>query len=158
MLHLAANLLRCLQSPNSISPPFSDDIAPTLLQIRELPPLVSTAEISHLSGLLASLACSSSGFVLQGGDCAEMFADCRAHAIDAKVALLKELSDIVRPAAGHVITIGRIAGQVPLFDSHSQTKTILYFVSVLQAEKQRHGNHQQRLSASKLQVAPAMHP
>jgi short-subunit dehydrogenase len=85
-----------------------------------------------------------------------MFADCRAHAIDAKVALLRELSDIVRPAAGHVITIGRIAGQVPLFDSYSQTKTILHFVSVLQAEKQRHGNHQQRLSASKLQVAPAM--
>ena len=41
-----------------------------------------------------------------------MFSDCNAHAIDAKVALIRELADVVRPAAGNVIIIGRIAGQV----------------------------------------------
>ena len=77
-----------------------------------------------------------------------MFADCRAHAIDAKVALLKELSDIVRPAAGHVITIGRIAGQVLLFDSHSQPKKSY---SVYQYSKPRSSDTEITSNGSQLQ-------
>jgi 3-deoxy-7-phosphoheptulonate synthase len=80
-----------------------------------MPPLVSPSETAHLSELVANLAQTNTGFIVQGGDCAEMFCDCQPTVIDAKVALLKEMSDIVRSAAGHVITIGRIAGQVPLF-------------------------------------------
>ena len=92
-----------------------DAAAAIVLRLRSLPPLVSPAETALLSSLISSLTHSADGFILQGGDCAEMFCDCTPQAIDAKVALLQELSGIVRPAAGHVITIGRIAGQVPLF-------------------------------------------
>jgi 3-deoxy-D-arabino-heptulosonate 7-phosphate (DAHP) synthase class II len=101
----------------------SDAVSSALAKISLLPPLVSCSESSHLSSLIAALSTSANGFILQGGDCAEMFCDCQPHAIDAKVELLRKMADIIRPAAGHVIAIGRIGGQVmvasqPLTRSH----------------------------------------
>jgi 3-deoxy-7-phosphoheptulonate synthase len=90
----------------------SDAVSRTLAKISLLPPLVSCSEARHLSSLISALSSSAPGFILQGGDCAEMFCDCQPQAIDAKVELLRKMADIIRPAAGHVITIGRIGGQV----------------------------------------------
>ena len=92
----------------------SDAVSSTLAKISLLPPLVSCSESNHLSSLIAALSTSAHGFILQGGDCAEMFCDCQPHVVDAKVELLRKMADIIRPAAGHVITIGRIGGQVML--------------------------------------------
>ncbi|MEO0601976.1 MAG: 3-deoxy-7-phosphoheptulonate synthase class II, partial [Myxococcota bacterium] len=51
-------------------------------------------------------------FLLQGGDCAESFADCTAHAIETKLKILLKMS-LVLTWGGRVpiVRIGRMAGQ-----------------------------------------------
>ena len=81
------------------------------MQLREMPPLVTSWEIHNLRQQLAE-ASLGERFVLQGGDCAERFIDCtpRRIANDLKVLVQMSLVLIVggeRP----VIRIGRFAGQ-----------------------------------------------
>jgi len=55
-------------------------------KLRRLPPLVSPAEIDRLREQLADVA-QGKAFLLQGGDCAELFDDCSQDPIEHKLSL-----------------------------------------------------------------------
>jgi len=74
-------------------------------------PLVEVADIIHLHAALARVA-SGSGFLLQGGDCAESFAEFGADKVRVTYNLLLHMGAILRAAgAGEVVHLARIAGQ-----------------------------------------------
>lgn len=80
-------------------------------QLQSLPGLVTKHEIQSLRSQLASAA-RGNAFLLQGGDCAELFADCVPEKIEGKVKLLLLMSLIIIWGARiPVIRVGRIAGQ-----------------------------------------------
>lgn len=80
-------------------------------QIRRLPPLVTSWEVEALKKEIARAA-RGEAFVLQGGDCAESFDDCRPEPLTAKLKILMQMSLVLVHAARRpVIRIGRIAGQ-----------------------------------------------
>ncbi len=86
-------------------------LARVVEEIGLLPPLVTSWEVEQLRGELARAALGES-FVLQGGDCAESFEDCRADPIAAKLKILLQMSLVlVHGTRKPVIRIGRIAGQ-----------------------------------------------
>ncbi len=80
-------------------------------EMGRLPPLVTSWEIEKLKGELAQAA-RGEAFVLQGGDCAESFEDCRSEPIAAKLKILLQMSLVlVHGTRLRVVRIGRIAGQ-----------------------------------------------
>jgi 3-deoxy-7-phosphoheptulonate synthase len=82
-----------------------------LTEMAALPPLVTSWEIENLRAQLAKAA-RGEAFVLQGGDCAESFDDCRSEPIAAKLKILLQMSLVlVHGARRPVVRIGRIAGQ-----------------------------------------------
>ncbi|KAJ5337950.1 Phospho-2-dehydro-3-deoxyheptonate aldolase class II [Penicillium brevicompactum] len=83
----------------------------SLQKLQKLPPLVTTQEINNLKSSLRNVALGNA-FVLQGGDCAELFDYCNQDMIEAKVKLLLQMSLILIWGANKpVIRIARIAGQ-----------------------------------------------
>lgn len=82
-----------------------------LAQLHELPPLVTSWEILALRQHLADAAAGRS-FLLQGGDCAESFADCRSDLIADRLKVLLQMSLIlVHGLEIPVVRVGRFAGQ-----------------------------------------------
>ena len=80
-------------------------------EMGRLPPLVTSWEVEKLRSQLARAA-RGDAFLLQGGDCAESFDDCRAEPIAAKLKILLQMSLVlVHGTRKQVIRIGRIAGQ-----------------------------------------------
>jgi 3-deoxy-7-phosphoheptulonate synthase len=80
-------------------------------QLAALPPLVTSWEIEKLRMMLAD-AEQGKRFVLQGGDCAESFADCSPAQIANKLKILLQMSMvIVHGLKKPVVRIGRMAGQ-----------------------------------------------
>ena len=80
-------------------------------EMQRLPPLVTSWEIEGLRTQLAAAA-RGDAFVLQGGDCAESFDDCRSDSIAAKLKILMQMSLVlVHGTRRPVVRIGRIAGQ-----------------------------------------------
>lgn len=82
-----------------------------MAELASLPPLVTSWEIEALREQLA-LAAAGRAFVLQGGDCAEGFGDCRSDVIVSKLKILLQMSVVI--IAGMkcpVVRIGRLAGQ-----------------------------------------------
>ncbi len=80
-------------------------------ELAVLPPLVTSWEIERLKTLLAE-AQLGRRFVLQGGDCAETFADCRSTVLSAKLKILLQMSLVlVHGSQRPVVRIGRFAGQ-----------------------------------------------
>jgi 3-deoxy-7-phosphoheptulonate synthase len=80
-------------------------------RLRELPPLVTSWEITRLRGVLAE-AQQGKRFLLQGGDCAETLADCRSSVIADKLKILLQMSLVmVHEGKRPVIRVGRFAGQ-----------------------------------------------
>ena len=80
-------------------------------RLEGLPPLVLTAECYQLKERLASVA-RGEAFVLQGGDCAETFADSTADNIRGKFQTLLQMAVVLTYAASvPVVKIGRMAGQ-----------------------------------------------
>jgi 3-deoxy-7-phosphoheptulonate synthase len=76
-----------------------------------LPPLVTSWEIESLKVQLAA-AQRNEVFLLQGGDCAERFADCRAEPIVAKLKVLLQMSLVLAYGTRYrVVRVGRFAGQ-----------------------------------------------
>jgi 3-deoxy-7-phosphoheptulonate synthase len=99
--------------PASQQAQYPDDAAlrGVVEQIRRLPPLVTSWEVEALKGELARAA-RGEAFVLQGGDCAESFDDCRPEPLTAKLKILMQMSLVLVHAARRpVVRIGRIAGQ-----------------------------------------------
>ena len=80
-------------------------------ELSELPPLISPGEITKLKQSIA-LAGQGKAFILQGGDCAESFQDCRASIITNKLKILLQMSLIlIYGLRKPIVRIGRIAGQ-----------------------------------------------
>ncbi len=80
-------------------------------QLSKLPPLVTSWEIESLKRQLADAA-SGRRFLLQGGDCAESFAECDSSSIADKLKILLQMSLIlVHGTRKRVIRVGRFAGQ-----------------------------------------------
>jgi 3-deoxy-7-phosphoheptulonate synthase len=94
--------------------PHYDDPAALDAALRELaayPPLVPAAEAQ---GLKAELAEAQAGraFLLQGGDCAESFAEFSPETIRGTAGLLQAMARRLAAASGlRIVRIGRIAGQ-----------------------------------------------
>jgi 3-deoxy-7-phosphoheptulonate synthase len=83
----------------------------TLARLRRLPPLVIPQEIQRLRSLLAEAA-QGRRFLLQGGDCAERFEDCRPESIEDKLRVLLQMSvALTHGGRKPVVRVGRIAGQ-----------------------------------------------
>jgi len=86
-------------------------LASVLAEMGRLPPLVTSWEIENLRAELAKAA-RGDAFLLQGGDCAESFDDCRSEPIAAKLKILLQMSLVlVHGTRKPVIRVGRIAGQ-----------------------------------------------
>jgi 3-deoxy-7-phosphoheptulonate synthase len=83
----------------------------SLSKLERLPPLVSPVEIVRLKNSLRDVALGKA-FLLQGGDCAELFDYCEESAITAKIKLLLQMSLVLIYGANKpVVRIGRMAGQ-----------------------------------------------
>jgi 3-deoxy-7-phosphoheptulonate synthase len=82
-----------------------------LAELASLPPLVTSWEIETLKTQLAEAA-RGERFLLQGGDCAETFADCNSSAIANKLKILLQMSLVlIHGMRKRVIRVGRFAGQ-----------------------------------------------
>ncbi|HEY5928439.1 MAG TPA: 3-deoxy-7-phosphoheptulonate synthase class II [Kofleriaceae bacterium] len=86
-------------------------LAHVMAEMAALPPLVTSWEVEDLRVQLGKAA-RGEAFLLQGGDCAESFDDCRAEPIAAKLKILLQMSLVlVHGTRKRVIRVGRIAGQ-----------------------------------------------
>ena len=82
-----------------------------LAALGALPPLVTSWEIAMLREQLAEAA-AGKRFILQGGDCAERFVDCRPERITNTLKVMVQMSLVLVVGAKQpVIRIGRFAGQ-----------------------------------------------
>ena len=91
--------------------PSASELEDTLVELSRMPPLVTPWEIDALKAQLADAA-EGRRFLLQGGDCAERFADCDASIITDKLRVLLQMSLVlVQGSSKPVIRVGRFAGQ-----------------------------------------------
>ena len=82
-----------------------------MARLNRLPPLVSEGEVERLREELAAAA-RGERFLLQGGDCAESFADCNADRIESQLGMLMQMGLVLAHGLGkRVVHVGRIAGQ-----------------------------------------------
>lgn len=82
-----------------------------LTKLEILPPLVHPYEIQKLQAQLSE-ASRGERFVLQGGDCAELFAYCNQDQIEAKLKVILQMSLVlVWGMKKPILRIGRLAGQ-----------------------------------------------
>jgi 3-deoxy-7-phosphoheptulonate synthase len=80
-------------------------------ELRSVPPLVTPHEINKLKGELA-LAAQGKAFLLQGGDCAESFAEFSEQNLRHFMRVLLQMTVALMYGAGcPVVKVGRIAGQ-----------------------------------------------
>ncbi|UHQ21023.1 3-deoxy-7-phosphoheptulonate synthase class II [Lysobacter sp. KIS68-7] len=94
-------------------PTYPDPIAleTALGELRALPPLVTSWEIIALKQHLAD-AQEGKRFLLQGGDCAESFAECSSDVISNRLKVLLQMSLVlVHGLRVPVVRVGRFAGQ-----------------------------------------------
>ncbi|HYU31841.1 MAG TPA: 3-deoxy-7-phosphoheptulonate synthase class II [Thermoanaerobaculia bacterium] len=97
-----------LQQPNYPEP---ERLERALEELAQLPPLVTSWEIERLKSQLAEAA-RGERFLLQGGDCAETFADCNSSVIASKLKILLQMSLVLTHALRRrIIRVGRFAGQ-----------------------------------------------
>src|SRR5690349_6216754 len=96
------------QQPNY---PDAAELAAVQEELRRLPPLVTSWEILALKKQLAE-AQEGRRFLLQGGDCAESFADCESGLISNRLKVLLQMSLVlVHGLRLPVVRVGRFAGQ-----------------------------------------------
>lgn len=95
------------------APTYSDEtqLDKIVTQLSQLPPLVSSGEIRNLKKAIAK-AGRGEAFILQGGDCAESFAECNSDTISNKLKILLQMSLVlIYGMRKPVVRVGRIAGQ-----------------------------------------------
>ena len=91
--------------------PDQEALEGALQQLSDLPPLVTSWEIMGLRQQFAD-ATAGRKFVLQGGDCAESFADCAPDIITNRLKVLLQMSLVlVHGLKKRVVRVGRFAGQ-----------------------------------------------
>jgi 3-deoxy-7-phosphoheptulonate synthase len=83
----------------------------SLAKLERLPPIVTPTEIIKLKKSLRNVALGKA-FLLQGGDCAELFDYCEENAIESKIKLLLQMSLVLIWGSNKpVVRIARMAGQ-----------------------------------------------
>ena len=91
--------------------PDREELRAASLELSTKPPLVFAGEADVLRGLMAA-AGEGRAFVLQGGDCAETFAEATADRIRSKIKTILQMAVILTYGASlPVVKIGRMAGQ-----------------------------------------------
>ena len=91
--------------------PDAEKVAVVRAELAIQPPLVFAGEVDILRARLAEAA-SGKAFLLQGGDCAETFADATADRIRNRVKTLLQMAVVLTYGASMpVIKMGRMAGQ-----------------------------------------------
>jgi len=91
--------------------PDPEALQKVLEELAALPPLVTSWEIVALKEHFAQ-ASAGRCFVLQGGDCAERFADCNSRRIANQLKVLIQMSLVlVQGTQKPVVRVGRFAGQ-----------------------------------------------
>lgn len=91
--------------------PDPDALARATERLRQVPPLVFAGEADVLREHLAA-AGRGEAFVLQGGDCAEIFAEATADRIRNKIKTILQMAVVLTYGASTpVVKIGRMAGQ-----------------------------------------------
>ncbi|GAB3313209.1 class II 3-deoxy-7-phosphoheptulonate synthase [Luteimonas notoginsengisoli] len=91
--------------------PDAEVLAGVQEELRDLPPLVTSWEITALKQQLAD-AQEGRRFLLQGGDCAENFSDCSSDVISNRLKVLLQMSLVlVHGLRLPVVRVGRFAGQ-----------------------------------------------
>ncbi|KAI0226997.1 hypothetical protein L0F63_007413 [Massospora cicadina] len=113
------HLAECWTPDSWRSKPIKQDVQYTdnhklercISKLSHLPPLVSPAEIENLRGQLKDVG-RGKAFLLQGGDCAELFDYCSKGPIDSKIKVLIQMS-LVLIWGGRVpvVRVARMAGQ-----------------------------------------------
>jgi 3-deoxy-7-phosphoheptulonate synthase len=102
------------QQRTALQQPAYEDAAEldeALGRLGELPPLVTSWEVLTLKERLAE-AQDGKRFLLQGGDCAESFADCTSPIISNRLKVLLQMSLVlVHGLKKPVLRVGRFAGQ-----------------------------------------------
>lgn len=99
--------------PAEQQPRYADtaQLARVIEELSRLPPVVVSWEVDQLKEELAA-AQRGERFLLQGGDCAEGFADCESTIIARKLKILLQMSLVLLHGLKKpVIRVGRIAGQ-----------------------------------------------
>jgi 3-deoxy-7-phosphoheptulonate synthase len=99
--------------PIEQNPSYPDGAALAAAEARlaSKPPLVVASEVRRLQAALARAA-KGEAFLLQGGDCAESFADFAADGIRDNLKLLLQMAVVLSfGGACPVVKVGRIAGQ-----------------------------------------------
>ncbi|HEY5782703.1 MAG TPA: 3-deoxy-7-phosphoheptulonate synthase, partial [Lysobacter sp.] len=91
--------------------PDAQALSAALIELRSLPPLVTSWEILSLKQQLAE-AQDGKRFLLQGGDCAESFDACSSEVISNRLKVLLQMSLVlVHGMRKPVVRVGRFAGQ-----------------------------------------------
>jgi 3-deoxy-7-phosphoheptulonate synthase len=88
-----------------------DALARVVAELARLPPIVVSWEVENLRERLAA-AQRGEGFLLQGGDCAESFAECESDRIAKQLKVLLQMSLVLLSGMKRpVVRVGRMAGQ-----------------------------------------------
>ncbi len=102
------------QSKPAQQQPRYEDVAAVervITQLSRLPPIVVSWEVEALRERLAA-AQRGQAFLLQGGDCAETFADCESDQIAKKLKILLQMSLVLLHGLKKpIVRVGRMAGQ-----------------------------------------------
>ncbi len=102
---------QALPAAQQASYPDSAELERAVADLSRLPPLVTSWEVDELKGEFAR-AQRGEAFILQGGDCAETFAECTSENIVAKLKILLQMSLVLLYGMKKpVVRIGRMAGQ-----------------------------------------------
>ncbi len=102
---------RDLPAAQQPSWPDQTELDAVVAELRAVPPLVFAGECDELRERLA-LASRGEAFLLQGGDCAETFAEATADRIRNKIKTILQMAVVLTYGASMpVIKVGRIAGQ-----------------------------------------------
>jgi 3-deoxy-7-phosphoheptulonate synthase len=99
--------------PAQQQPIYTDTAAlqASIAALSRLPPIVVSWEVEALKEQIAA-AQRGERFILQGGDCAETFADCESDAIARKLKILLQMSLVLLHGMKKpVVRVGRMAGQ-----------------------------------------------
>lgn len=87
------------------------EVERVVTSLAQLPPLVTSWEVESLKSQLAEAA-RGERFLLQGGDCAEVFDECESSIIANKLKILLQMSLVLLHGGRHrVVRVGRFAGQ-----------------------------------------------
>ncbi len=95
----------------AVTYPDPEALQRAIARVSAYPPLVTSWEIERLRTRIAEAAAGRQ-FILQGGDCAESFAECRPDIITSKLKILLQMSLVLTDGLKcPIIRIGRFAGQ-----------------------------------------------